>query len=62
MYASSSCQKYILADVLHLVYISQLYLTVRSTNYNWNTARIGTRLKNRKITAEIFAMHMIKIC
>ena len=56
MYASSSCQKYKLADVLHLVYISQLYLAVRSTNYNWSTAWIGTRLKTRKITAEIFAV------
>ena len=56
MQVCSSCQKYKLADVLHLVYISQLFLAVRSTNYNWSTAWIGTRLKTRKITAEIFAV------
>ena len=57
VYVSNSCQKYILADALNLVYISQLYLTVRSTNYSWSTAWIGTRLKTRKITAKIFAVH-----
>ena len=56
MQASNCCQNYSLTDVLVLVYITLPYPAIRSKKYIWSTAWIGTRLKTRKITTEVFAV------
>ena len=58
LYVNNGSQKYSLLDVLEMVYMYQLYLTIRCHIYNWTTADTEPRLKSVNLTTKTFAVHL----
>ena len=58
LYVNNDSQKYSLLDVLEMVYMYQLYLTIRCHIYNWTTADTEPRLKPVNFTTKTFAVYI----
>ena len=57
LYVNNDSQKYSLLDVLEMIYMYQLYLTIRCHIYNWTTADTEPRLKSVNLTTKTFAVY-----
>ena len=60
LYVNNDSQNYSLLDVLEMVYMYQLYLTIRCHIYNWTTADTEPRLKSVNFTTKAFAVQETK--